>query len=149
MSISNRFQMFQRTHSLYLQEFFTELWSLPSKCQELNTQWYRIYFLQVSPSKSYTHLSSLPYVLCAPPISCLNLIIWMIFGDEYTSLSSLLCSLLQSPVTSSLLGPNILLSTVLEHPQPTFLLHVQPNFTSIQNKRQNYISVYLNIHIFG
>jgi hypothetical protein len=31
----------------------------------------------------------------------------IIFGDEYRSLSSSLCSLLHSPVTSSLLGPNI------------------------------------------
>jgi hypothetical protein len=34
----------------------------------------------------------------------------MIFGEEYRAYSSLLCSLLHSPVTSSLLGPNILLS---------------------------------------
>jgi hypothetical protein len=34
------------------------------------------------------------------------------FGDEYISLSSSLCSLLHSRVASSLLGPNILLSTL-------------------------------------
>jgi hypothetical protein len=39
------------------------------------------------------------------------LITRIIFGDEYRSLSSSLCSLLQSPVSSSLWGPNILLST--------------------------------------
>jgi hypothetical protein len=37
------------------------------------------------------------------------------FGDEYRSLSSSLCSLLQSPVASSLLGPNILLSTLFSN----------------------------------
>jgi hypothetical protein len=31
-------------------------------------------------------------------------------GEEYRSLSSSLCSFLHSPVTSSLLGPNILLN---------------------------------------
>jgi len=36
----------------------------------------------------------------------------VIFGEQYRLLSSLLCILLHSPVTSYLLGPNILLSTV-------------------------------------
>jgi hypothetical protein len=43
------------------------------------------------------------------------LITRIIFGDEYRSLSSSLCSLLHSPVTSSLLGPNILLSTLFSN----------------------------------
>ena len=34
------------------------------------------------------------------------------FGEQYRSLSSSLCSFLHSPVTLSLLGPNILLSTL-------------------------------------
>jgi hypothetical protein len=33
-------------------------------------------------------------------------------GKEYRSLSSSLCNFLHSPVTSSLLGPNTLLSTL-------------------------------------
>jgi len=33
-------------------------------------------------------------------------------GEEYKSFSSSLCNLLHSPVTSSLLGPNILLNTM-------------------------------------
>ena len=36
---------------------------------------------------------------------------WIIFGEEYRSLSSSLCSFLHSPVVLSLLGPNTLLST--------------------------------------
>ena len=36
-------------------------------------------------------------------------------GEEYRSLSSSLCSLLHSPVTSSLLGPNILLNTIFSN----------------------------------
>jgi hypothetical protein len=39
----------------------------------------------------------------------------IIFGDEYRSLSSSLCSLLHFPVASSLLGPNILLSTLFSN----------------------------------
>ena len=36
-------------------------------------------------------------------------------GEEYRSLSSSLCSLLHSPVTLSLLGPNILLNTIFSN----------------------------------
>ena len=42
----------------------------------------------------------------------LDFITRIIFGEQYRSLSSTLCSFLQSPVTSSLLGPNILLNTL-------------------------------------
>ena len=38
-----------------------------------------------------------------------------IVGEEYKPLSSPLCSFLQSPVTSSLLGPNILLNTLFSN----------------------------------
>jgi hypothetical protein len=43
------------------------------------------------------------------------LITRIIFGDEYRSLSSSLCSLLHSPVVSFLLGPNVLLSTLFSN----------------------------------
>jgi len=36
-------------------------------------------------------------------------------GEQYRSLSSSLCSFFHSPVTSSLLGPNILLNTLLSY----------------------------------
>ena len=38
-----------------------------------------------------------------------------ILGEEYRSVSSSLCSLLHYPVTSSLLGPNILLNTIFSN----------------------------------
>jgi len=38
-----------------------------------------------------------------------------ILGEEYRSLSSSLCSFLHSPVTSYLLGPNILLNTLFSN----------------------------------
>jgi len=38
-----------------------------------------------------------------------------IYGEEYRSLSSSLCSFLLSPVTSSLLGPNVLLNTLFSN----------------------------------
>ena len=56
------------------------------------------------------------------------------------TLISPLCSFLHSPVTSSLLGPNILLNTLFSNtPQPTFLPQCErSSFTPTQNKRQNY-----------
>jgi hypothetical protein len=57
--------------------------------------------------------------------------------------SSLLC-FLHTPVTSSLLGPDIL----LKHPQHMFLPQCQrPSFTPIKNNRQNCRSVYLNVWV--
>ena len=45
-------------------------------------------------------------------IVLLNLIAWIIIGEKYRSLSSSVCSLLHSHFTASLLGPNIVLSTL-------------------------------------
>jgi len=63
----------------------------------------------------YTSLLS-PFALHAPPIIILlDFITRTIFGEQYRSLSSSLCSFLHSPVTSSLLGPNTLLNTLFSN----------------------------------
>jgi hypothetical protein len=51
----------------------------------------------------------------------------IIFGDEYRSLNSSLYSFRHSPVTSTLLSPNI-----LKHPQPTSLTQYErPNVYAV------------------
>jgi len=70
-----------------------------------------------------------------------------VLGEQYRALSSSLCSFLQSPVTSTLLGTNFLLSTPLSN---TLSLHSSPNVSdqvSHQHKTTGEITV-LYILIF-
>ena len=63
------------------------------------------------PIKTLYTPSPHPYAPHAQPISFARTIL----GEEYKSFSSSLCSLLHSPVTSSLLGPNILLNAIFSN----------------------------------
>ena len=68
---------------------------------------------QVSPPKPCMHISSPPYALHDQHNTFF--FVWItriILGEEYRSLSYSLCIFLHSPVTSSLLDPNILLNTL-------------------------------------
>jgi len=60
-------------------------------------------------------LLSLIHATCADNLIILDLITPMITGEECRAYNSSLCSLLHSPVTSSLLGSNILLSTLFSN----------------------------------
>ena len=65
---------------------------------------------------------------CPAHLIVFDLITRTILGEEYRSLSSSLCSFLHSPVTSSHLGPNILLSTLLSN---TLILRSSLNVSDI------------------
>ena len=65
------------------------------------------------------HFSCLTLLLQATPILLLDLIILMVFVEQYQLQMCFLCHFLQSPPTSSTLGADILLSTLFQN-SPSF-----------------------------
>jgi len=72
---------------------------------------------QWSLSLRFPHQDSIHPIraTCLSHLILLDFITCTILGEEYRSFSSSLCSLLHSLVTSSLLGPNILLNTMFSN----------------------------------
>ena len=69
-----------------------------------------------------------------------------IFGKEYTSLSSSLCNFFHSPVTSSLLGPNTLLTTLFSNTLSLLSsLNISDQFSHPYRTTGNIIVLYILI----
>jgi len=67
------------------------------------------------PTKTMYKLLPPSHTTCPHHLILLDFITRTILGEQYRSVSSSLCSFLHSPVTSSLLGPNILLNTLFSN----------------------------------
>ena len=68
------------------------------------------------PHQNPAYGSPLPHTCCmSNPLILLDLITLTIFSEQYRSLNSSIYSFLQSPVTSSLLGPNILFNALFSN----------------------------------
>jgi len=99
---------------------------IPSKIHSMPpnfTSWKSIYalifqmfsFPQFYSRKSFVHISFLIRATRPTHRILLDLISWLILGKGYRSQKPSLCHLLHSPGTSSLLGPNNVLSTLLSN----------------------------------
>ena len=81
-------------------------------CLGLPSGFFPTYF----PTKiMYTLLLFPIRATCASHLILLDFVTRTILGEDYKSFSFSLCNLLYSPVTSSLLGPNILLNTMFSN----------------------------------
>jgi hypothetical protein len=98
-------------------------------------------FVLTFPPMTHMHSSCLHscYMPCISHPPRLHHSNYIVLGEEYKSRSSSLCSFLHHPVTSSLFGPNILLSTLFSD---TLSLR------SSLNVRQNYSIVYSDFYVF-
>ena len=73
-------------------------------------------FPQLSPTKTlYTPLPSLIRATWPTHLILVDFITRKMLGEQHRSLSSSLCSFLHFPLTSSLLGPNIITSTLFSN----------------------------------
>ena len=110
------------------------------------------FFLSGFPTKTlYTLIPSPIHATCPPTLHLilLDLITQTILGEEYRSLSSSLYSFLHSPLTSFVLGPSILFSTLFSTPSACVPpSSVRDQVSHPYKTRQNYSSVYLNLNVF-
>jgi len=103
------------------------------------------------PNKTlYTLLFSPIRTTCTAHLILLHFITRTIFDEKYRPLSSSLCSFHHSLVTSSLLGPNILLSILFSTTVSLrFSLNVSDQDSHPYKTPGKIIVIYLNLYIFG
>ena len=103
------------------------------------------------PHQNPVYASPLPHMCYTPrPSHFLDFITRTIFDEQYRLLSSSLCSFLYSPVTSSLLGPNIPLSTLFSNTLSLrFSLNVSDQVSHPYKTTGKIIALCLNLCIFG
>ena len=87
---------------------------------------------------------------CSVHLILFDFINRIIFGENYRSFSSSLCIFLYPPAASSLLGPNILLSTLFSkvpsvHSSPNMSDHVSQPYRIIDNYTLKYYTPFLCI----
>jgi len=102
-------------------------------------------FPPVSPPRPYTPLSSPIRTTCPAHLIFLDFITRTILGEEYKSFSSSLCNLLHYPVTSSLLGPNMLLNTVFSNTLSFFSSH---NVNNQVSHLRSFLYIYVHASSF-
>jgi hypothetical protein len=110
-----------------------------------------IYFPQVSPLKPRIHLSPLPYMLHALPITVFVIRfpeIYLVRRIERKVLHYV-CSLLLAPVSSSLLGPNILLRILFSKTvslRSSRVLDLVTQITALKSLFQGFINSHPSCH---
>ena len=105
-------------------------------------------FPRISPPKPCMHLLSPIRSTFPVHLILLDLITRIIFGEEYRSLSPSFCCLLQFPITSSLLGPNIFLSTLFSNNLSLHSSLIVRRFLTPVQKAGKIIVLYIFVFIF-